>query len=338
MPSFISNRFMTRGAVASSALIAASFAATTAHACPDWSQTGQQIDFSSNVAPQTLPVVAGGSNDLSGCPMPGNGFVATTPDFDLNFSNPAGGALEISVTAQCDSVLLVNDAAGQWHFNDDDTQSQTLNSRLVIENAPAGAYDIWVGTYGPDTCQSTMTLAMAGALGAGAVPGGAGGRCPDPAQNGLPLAVNHTAPLRAEVIAGGDIDMSTCPETRGHGYVIEQPDFTVALADNPGGGALNLRVESQCDPVMLVAGPNGMWRFNDDGNDLNPSISLEGAAPGEYDVWVGTYGPQTCAATLVVESEGMQTQLPAAGGSGGKPGDAPSVSPESEPEPLDEGK
>lgn len=338
MPNFVVPSF-SRLALSAGTFAALGLSAGMAQACPDWSQVGQQLSFQGG-APASFPVVAGGENDLAGCPMPGNGYVATRPDFDLDFQNANGGALQISIDAQCDSVLLVNDAAGNWHFNDDDSENQTLNSRVVIPNAPSGAYDIWVGTYGPSTCQSNMTLSMAGGDGGAVAPVAGGGRCPNPALNGQMLAYDGATAmesLRTEVIAGGDIDASTCPETSGHGYVIEAPDFTLSLASNPGMGDLNLRVESQCDPVMIVHDSMGRWHFSDDAEDLNPALMIPSAEPGEYDIWVGTYGQQTCPAALVVEGANMM----AAGGQGdGKPGDAPvqGAPGESEPEPLDEGK
>lgn len=328
--------FSSRLALTAGSFTALALSAGVAHACPDWSQVGQQLSYGGG-APASFPVIAGGPNDLAGCPMPGNGHVATRPDFDLDLQNANGGTLEVSVDAQCDSVLLVNDAAGNWHFNDDDSENQTLNSRVVIPNAPSGVYDIWVGTYGPSTCQSTMTLAMGGAGGAAA---GVGGRCPNPMLNGQAIAYDGASDMgamRHEVIAGGDIDASTCPETSGHGYVIESPDFTLSLGSNPGMGDLNLRVESACDPVMIVHDSMGRWHFSDDAADLNPALMIPEAMPGEYAIWVGTYGQQTCPAALVVEGANM---APAAGAGGGKPGEEP-VTPvpgESEPEPLDEGK
>ena len=159
------HRLTSFPATARRALSAIAFAAASllvgsaAMACPDRQQTGQQIRYSSDQlwSPQTLSVIAGGGDNLQNCPQPGVGYVATRPDFDFAFTdNSAGRDLEFRVNASCDTVLLVNDARGEWHFNDDG--SNGLNASLRIPNAPAGGYDIWVGTYGPSTCQATLTL------------------------------------------------------------------------------------------------------------------------------------------------------------------------------------
>lgn len=139
--------------------------AALAQACPDWSGQGQQLTYSMNnlVPAQTVPVVAGGNVDLSACPIPGgaNGYVITSPDFDLTLTdNAEGRGLILAVEGTCDTVLLVNDAGGTWHFNDDAAES--LNPEVYIENAPAGAYDIWVGTYGPQTCDAVLVLESVG--------------------------------------------------------------------------------------------------------------------------------------------------------------------------------
>lgn len=152
----------------SAATLALTLAAGAAHACPDWSGQGAQLSFGASdlVLGQTVPIVAGGNVDLSQCNIPGgaNGFVITNPDFDLSFTdNPDGMAMIASVQGECDTVLLINDANGTWYFNDDANES--LQPMIIIGNAPAGAYDIWVGTYGPQTCNATLTLALEGGEG-----------------------------------------------------------------------------------------------------------------------------------------------------------------------------
>ena len=156
---------VSRPLIAALVVGVAGFAASVAQACPDWQQTGQQIRYSADQlwSPQTLSVIAGGGDNLRNCSQPGVGYVATRPDFDFNFSdNNAGRDLDFRVNAACDTVILVNDARGQWHFNDDGGDG--LNARLRIPNAPAGSYDIWVGTYGPSTCQATLTLETFGGV------------------------------------------------------------------------------------------------------------------------------------------------------------------------------
>lgn len=128
-----------------------------AFACPDVSQSGYGLSYTSDQAysPRAHGVTAGGGVNLANCG--GNaGFVAVAPDFELTFSgNGMGRALELRVQAECDTILLVNNAHGQWYYNDDDTD---LNPRIRIAAAPEGLYDIWVGTFGPDLCNAELIV------------------------------------------------------------------------------------------------------------------------------------------------------------------------------------
>lgn len=137
---------------------------TAASACPDWRLTGQQIAFSGAQlgAPQTLPVNAGGNVNLGQCSqLPGQGYLMDQPNFDLSLAGMgAGSTLQLQVTASCDTVLLVNDWSGRWHFDDD--TAGNLNPRVTISGAQDGAYDIWVGTYGPAGCAATLTIQASG--------------------------------------------------------------------------------------------------------------------------------------------------------------------------------
>src|SRR5690606_14627827 len=83
--------------------------------------------------------------------------------------NSARQDLTLRVEASCDTVLLVNDATGAWHFSD--AEGGNLNPSITLPAAPAGAYDIWVGTFSQATCQAQLILS-AGGGGGSATPGG----------------------------------------------------------------------------------------------------------------------------------------------------------------------
>ena len=129
--------------------------------------------------------------------------------------------------------------------------------------------------------------------------------CPNPNQNGQMLTYTGQqlwAPQTHGVTAGGSQNLSNCPGVPGHGRVTSSPDFTLNLTANPQNYALEFRLTAQCDTVLLVNAANGQWYFNDDTNGLNPAIRMSGAPSGQYDIWVGTLGPATCNARLIVES------------------------------------
>ena len=136
-------------------------------------------------------------------------------------------------------------------------------------------------------------------------PVAASAACPSYAEHGAPLSYTAETvwvPQSTTVIAGGDQDLSTCAEVPGAGYVIENPDFTLSYDDLGMGRALEFRVTGACDTVLLVNSATGEWAFNDDTNEMHPVVRINNAPSGQYDLWVGTFGPDTCEATLTVES------------------------------------
>lgn len=296
--------------------LAGVFGATGAMACPNWQLAGQELRYSADQlwSPQSFSVMAGGSANLANCPVPGRGYADARPNFDLTLTdNSARRELTIRVTASCDTVLLVNGANGQWSFNDD---TDGLNPRISLPDARAGVYDIWVGTYSPTPCQATLYLET---MGGGQVtpppppPPPPVAACPDPGQNGQMLTYDAAQLWQAQrfgVVAGGDLNLRNCTTVSGHGQIIQRPDFTLNLTGNAQSYDLEFRVEASCDPVLLVNGANGQWHFNDDADGLNSRLRIPRAQPGLYDVWVGTYGQNTCQATLIAETFGGQVTPP----------------------------
>lgn len=136
--------------------------------CPHPGRSGDLLSYDAGqlVRAQRFDVIAGGDTDLGNCAsVPGHGHIIQSPDFTLNLTgNAQGHDLQLRVEAGCDPVLLVNDPAGQWHFNDD---ADGLNSRLRLFRAQPGSYDIWAGTFGSQNCHATL---IAEALGGQPVP------------------------------------------------------------------------------------------------------------------------------------------------------------------------
>lgn len=128
--------------------------------CPDYNLDGTALAYSSDdlYAAQSFDVVAGGPSDLGEClELPGTGYVAAAPDFTLEFyGSAAGRALEFRVNSSCDSVLLINDPQGTWHFDDD--SNGAMDALLRFPKASAGSWDIWVGSLENAGCGATLTL------------------------------------------------------------------------------------------------------------------------------------------------------------------------------------
>lgn len=118
--------------------------------------------------PHTLPLTSGGLNDASILGSPCAGFIATAPDYDLNY---AGGQYKLSISAEStsDTTLVVYDAAGVWHCNDDYSDNSGLNPGVLWEDPPSGNYNIWLGSYTRgDMASATLRISEASPTWSGA--------------------------------------------------------------------------------------------------------------------------------------------------------------------------
>ena len=156
-------------------LVATTFGASlvmvsgAAAACPTWQ--GNPHFGTVNLTEGFLPdpwnrsVTAGGRNEISNCGVGGWGWVARRPDYRLQYRTSGSSALTFVIQSNVDTVLLVNGPSGRWYFDDD--SGNDLGALLSIANAPAGQYDIWIGSYNrgsgiPATLQITELYQPAG--------------------------------------------------------------------------------------------------------------------------------------------------------------------------------
>ena len=103
----------------------------------------------------TVNLTAGGpiSASVVGC----NGYVASPPDFSINFQTIAGILpLIFSVSSATDTTLVVNDPYGNWICDDDGGPG--LNPLVRINGPVAGRYSVWVGTYNGGTAPATLRV------------------------------------------------------------------------------------------------------------------------------------------------------------------------------------
>lgn len=244
--------------------------------------------------PNYTDVLAGGSVDLSG--MGYAGYVGDAPDVDLNYD--AGEyVLFIYVSEQSsDTVLLVNDPEGNWHYADD-----TIGTRPGIRFDPpmSGLYDVWIGTYGSEMVDATLAISE--------IPWDSDvvttdGLMPnwqlEPGFGSADLQAGFkNDPYVVPLIAGGPVDLSVIGY---RGMVAEAPDFD--LYYEASGTTLYIYVGyAEGDTVLLVSDPNGNWLYSDDGaGGVNPGIAINNPTSGLYDIWVGTYGSDLVDANLVI--------------------------------------
>jgi len=71
------------------------------------------------------------------------GWATSIPDYIINLTGMSP-TLRMYATSDSDTTLIINDANGIWHCNDD---SDGLNPSVELPNASPGQYDVWVGSY-----------------------------------------------------------------------------------------------------------------------------------------------------------------------------------------------
>jgi hypothetical protein len=101
-----------------------------------------------------------------------------------------------------------------------------------------------------------------------------------------------TDPHSVTIVAGGAVN-SNYLGGECSGFVSEGPDFRLIWEGAPARLIFYFEPnEEGADPTILVSLPDGAWECNDDieeGN-LNPMALVSDAQPGQYDIWVGSYG------------------------------------------------
>ncbi|MBM3606713.1 MAG: hypothetical protein FJX25_19015 [Alphaproteobacteria bacterium] len=66
---------------------------------------------------------------------------------------------------------------------------------------------------------------------------------------------------------------------------------------------LDLRVEGDCDTMLLINMPDGTYIYADDEDGLNPVVRIQAADGGLYDIWVGTIEAPNCASILRIRTD-----------------------------------
>lgn len=118
--------------------------------------------------------------------------------------------------------------------------------------------------------------------------------------------VMYPDPTVVPVTSGGSVDVSAANLSGCAGHVSARPDFNLRLTE----GAAFLRVFMTAaggeDTTLVVNKPDGTWVCADDTYARDPGIDLEGAAPGVYNIWVGSYqaGTQAQGTLTLTESRG----------------------------------
>jgi hypothetical protein len=254
-----------------------------------------EVEIGAGFGTQDFTLQAGGQINAFDTNSSCAGFVADVPDYQLTVA-PGTGAIDLAITSDVDTTLVVVTPNGAVLCNDD---AVDLNPGLQISSPTAGSYAVWVGTYSPIENDffpdAQLTISTSGASAQPTTP------TPTPGPAGSGFNPNQ-APTFGEIAvttgfgsqtftlqAGGDMDAfginNACA-----GFIADVPDYVI---NYQGGsrGPLDLGVESDEDTTLVVVDPNGQVFCNDDDLDLNPALSIASPAIGNYGVWVGTFNP-----------------------------------------------
>jgi hypothetical protein len=105
-------------------------------------------------------------------------------------------------------------------------------------------------------------------------------------------------PYTVNVTAGGSVNGANLPGAC-TGMISDAPDVEVTY--RAGSLPLAFRTRSSSDTTLIINGPDGRWYCDDDSyGDRDAQVLFNNPQSGVYDVWVGTFGGGTAAATLQV--------------------------------------
>ena len=114
-----------------------------------------------NMDPFKITTRGGGTWNLRDCGLKGDGLtgfdgdalVDVPPAVVLRWLDPA--RLAITVENADDTLLVVRDPQGGWHFNDN---GRGQNPLIVFNKGERGNYAIWIGSHGTNALVRTGEL------------------------------------------------------------------------------------------------------------------------------------------------------------------------------------
>jgi hypothetical protein len=203
--------------------------------------------------------------------------------------------VHFDVEADLDATLAVVAPDGSVYCDDDTLGTDPLVS---IHGAMPGDYAVWVGAWGGAEGPARLFVGReapeAGEDGVSGLDTSA-----PPAWGGYVMPA--TPPLTVPVQLSGDAAASQFDASCGGTIDPSRPDVTLTL---PGfEPLLHVAGRSAADTTLLVLGPDGRIHCNDDADGFNPGVSIAGAAPGDYHVWLGAWGGAQGSAEIVFGRE-----------------------------------
>ncbi len=253
-------------------------------------------------SPFTIDVLSGGDNNVKALGLGENclGYAATEPDVEVELA--AGfGRITFLIDSAEDSTLIINLPNGAWSCNDD---SNGLNPALVYHNALPGVYQIWIGSYAADAFEEAVLYVSE--ADPESLPSTATG--PDPGRDALYGEATlepgfYPPPLALQIIGGGRNQAADyVPLSHCQGYVAEAPDFSIMVSEELVD--LWFSLFSPAEMLLLVNDANGNWHCSSRDKGRDPSIRIDYAWTGLYDIWVGSIVEDNYAASIFYVTEG----------------------------------
>ncbi len=121
------------------------------------------------------------------------------------------------------------------------------------------------------------------------------------------LAAGFTPdPFTLAVVSGGDVAVKALRlGDNCLGFAAADPDVEMML--DGARERITFLIAADDDTTLIINRPDGSWSCNDDTNGLNPALVFFDAAPGAYQIWIGSYAAATYDdATLYVATAGPE--------------------------------
>ena len=281
--------------------------------------------------PYLLRVESSGTVDASTVREGCVGVIPSTPDAVLNWSGSTD-LLSFFVYSDVDPTLVVVTPSGDILCNDD-YSLDTLNPVVSVANPADGPYAIYVGAFDPDAQAygwlvitqlltdgieelvqadlSPMLEVRPPAVSADAVQRSVAEllATADPIFGAADLAAGFGTQEASVTGAGVEpavsfaINNETCS-----GFINLIPSYRFTLAE--AAPSLSVFFNGGGDATLILRQPDGTFVCNGDASadNLNPALMLENAAPGAYNVWVGSRSPSEVALGTLVISEDAAAQ------------------------------
>lgn len=280
-----------------------------------YGQTGVPLASGFLPDPRMLSGLSGGAIGAQSMAPQCRGFINAVPNHTLTLTTPFN-FLRVWARSQSDTTLFVRTPTGQVYCADD---TYGLNPGVDLTGLPPGNYQVFVGSYaqGQRAPYELGVSEMPSSTPTGGVvqpqypqqqpvypqPQPVYGQPQYPQQPvyGQPQYPQQGGgnygtvalttgfmpdPQMRSGVSGGPVDaMSLNASCRG--YIDVRPDHTMYL--NTPFNFLRVYVASSQDTTLVIRGPRGEMYCADDTFGLNPSVDLQGAAPGAYQVFVGSY-------------------------------------------------